>query len=154
MGLLQGKKDIAASLAESMSSSLASHPEVAARLLSTYDINESKTDDDAFINVLKFASDIYFQAPALAFATNFPGDSFLLEFAEEKPWEGPFKGRSTHVLDVAFLFQSFNEHLSPTQLASAVRFAEDVVDFVNGEAPWKRVQDVGGLAVYANGTRE
>ncbi|KAF6832413.1 carboxylesterase [Colletotrichum musicola] len=154
MGLLQRKKGIAASFAESVSSSLASNPEVAARLLSTYDIGETKTDDEAFINVLKFASDIFFQAPALSFATNFPGDSFLLEFAEENPWEGPFKGHSTHVLDVAFLFQNFSEHLSPTQRASAVRFAEDLVDFVNGEAPWRRVQDVGGLAVYANGTRE
>ncbi|KAF6830898.1 carboxylesterase [Colletotrichum plurivorum] len=137
-----------------IAASFASQPEVAARLLSTYDVDETKKDDDAFINVLKFASDIFFQAPARSFATNFPGDSFLLEFAEENPWDGPFKGHSTHVLDIAFLFQNFNENLSPTERASAVRFAEDVVDFVNGEAPWKRVQDAGGLAVYANGTRE
>ncbi|KAF6800343.1 carboxylesterase [Colletotrichum sojae] len=154
MGLLHREKGLAASFAESLPSSLTSHSEVAARLLSTYDIDETKTDDEAFSNVLKFASDIFFQAPALSFATNFPGDSFQFEFAEENQWEGPFKGHSTHVLDVAFLFQNVNEHLSPMQRASAVRFAEDVVDFVNGEAPWKRAQDAGGLAAYANGTRE
>lgn len=42
------------------------------------------------------------------------------------------------MLDFAFLFQGYNEHLGPEQRGSAVRFAEDVVDFVNGEAPKPR----------------
>ena len=46
------------------------------------------------------------------------------------------EGDTTHVLDVAFLFQNFNEFLPPAQKNVAVRFARCFIKFVNGEAPW------------------
>lgn len=153
MGLFQRKQHIAASFIKSMNSSLSDHTDAVAHLLQTYDISEHTDDDEAFINILRFASDIGFRATAESFAESFPGDSFLLEFAEANPWEGPFKGHSTHVLDVAFLFQNYTEHLNEQQQASAKIFAADVIDFVQGQAPWKRFQDDGGRAIYQGGKR-
>ncbi|KAF9871485.1 carboxylesterase [Colletotrichum karsti] len=152
-GLLQRQAGIAASFITSIKSSLASHSDEASKLLSTYGINEGTKDEDALIQILRFASDIGFQAPARSWVESFPADTFLLEFAEPNPWDGPFKGHSTHVLDVAFLFQNYNDHLDPSQRASAEAFAADIISFVRGEAPWKRFRDAEGFTVYQGGKR-
>ncbi|KAK1623735.1 carboxylesterase [Colletotrichum phormii] len=153
MGLFQRKENIAASFTQIINAALSHHAGTAAQILQAYDINDTTNDDEAFIRVLQFASDIGFRAPAESFANSFHGDSYLLEFAEPNPWEGPFRGYSTHVLDVAFLFQNYNEHLGETQRKSAESFVTDIIDFVHGQAPWKRFQDAGGRVVYQDGTR-
>ncbi|GKT48168.1 uncharacterized protein ColSpa_08349 [Colletotrichum spaethianum] len=152
-GLLQRKEHIAVRFIKSISSSLSQHPSVATRILEAYGITEAASDDDAFIKILQFASDVSFRAPAESFAKGFHGDSYLLELAEGNPWDGPFKGHSTHVLDVALLFQNYNEHLDEKQRQIAESFAVDVINFVHGQAPWKRFQDGAGRMVYENGTR-
>ncbi|KXH61754.1 carboxylesterase [Colletotrichum salicis] len=153
MALFQRKENIAASFTQIINAALSHHTGTAAQILQAYDINDTTNDDEAFIRVLQFASDIGFRAPAESFANSFHGDSYLLEFAEPNPWEGPFRGYSTHVLDVAFLFQNYNEHLGETQRKSAESFVTDIIDFVHGQAPWKRFQDAGGRVVYQDGTR-
>ncbi|KAK1454422.1 carboxylesterase [Colletotrichum cuscutae] len=153
MGLFQGKENIAASFTKIINTALSHHAGIAAQILQAYDINDTTNDDEAFIRVLQFASDIGFRATAESFANSFHGDSYLLEFAEPNPWEGPFRGYSTHVLDVAFLFQNYKEHLGEEQRKSAESFVTDIVDFVHGQAPWKRFQDAGGRMVYQDGTR-
>ncbi|KAK1977375.1 carboxylesterase [Colletotrichum cereale] len=153
IGLLQKKERIAARFTESISSSLSRHADAATRILQVYEISEATNDDEALVRILQFASDIGFRAPAELYAKSFHGDSYLLEFAERNPWDGPFKGYSTHALDVAFLFQNYNEHLGEEQRQTAESFAADVIDFVRGEAPWKRLQDTAGRMVYENGTR-
>ncbi|TDZ31321.1 Cytochrome P450 monooxygenase patI [Colletotrichum spinosum] len=154
VALPQRRENIAAAFTQSVTSSLKDAPDVAAKLLKAYGIDDgSKSDEEAFVNVLQLASDIGFQAPARRFAASFPGDSYLVEFAERNPWDGPFKGFGTHVLDVAFLFQNYNEHLDAGQRASAELFAADVVDFTYGKVAWEKHKDGNGPAVYQNGTR-
>ncbi|KAK2053039.1 carboxylesterase [Colletotrichum caudatum] len=153
VSLLRKKDGIATRFTESISSSLSQHPDAATRILRAYEISEAASDGEALVRILQFASDLAFRASAELYAKSFHGDSYLLEFAERNPWEGPFTGHSTHVLDVAFLFQNYNEHLGEEQRRTAGAFAADVIDFVRGEAPWRRLQDTAGRMVYEHGAR-
>ncbi|KAK1585060.1 Alpha/Beta hydrolase protein [Colletotrichum navitas] len=153
VGLLRKKERIATKFIESISSSLSQHPDATTRILHAYEISEAAGDDESLIRILQFASDLVFRASAELYAKSFHGDSYLLEFAERNPWDGVFKGHSTHVLDVAFLFQNYNEHLGEEQRQTAEAFAADVIDFVHGEAPWRRLQDTAGRMIYEHGTR-
>lgn len=154
MGLFAQRKGLAASFAEAASSQLGGHPGVAARLLECYNITPDLDDETALLRILQFGSDIGFQAPALSLADKFSGDAFVMEFAEENPWDGPFKGQSTHILDIAFLLQNYNEHLDATQQAAAEHFAQDVIAFVNGQQPWKPYSGSRGIAKLHGGRRE
>ncbi|KAH9878854.1 hypothetical protein J1614_002288 [Plenodomus biglobosus] len=145
MALEARKANIAQAFTESVNKSLASHPGVAKELLSVYEISPDTKDDEAMLSILRFASEIAFYAPARAFAQGWPNtpDSkfFLYHFNEGIPWEGRFQGESGHILDVAYLFQNYNEHLGDEQLKVARAFGEDFIKFVNGEDPWPAVQD-------------
>ncbi|KAK1994527.1 carboxylesterase [Colletotrichum falcatum] len=153
MNLLAKKERIAARFAETLGSSLSQHAGAAARILGDYGIGEATGDHEALVRILQFGSDLAFRAAAELYAKSFHGDSYLLEFAERNPWDGPFKGHSTHVLDVAFLFQNYNEHLGAEQRRTAELFAADVISFVRGQAPWRRLQDTAGRMIYGDGTR-
>ncbi|EOA88727.1 hypothetical protein ACJQWK_06076 [Exserohilum turcicum] len=133
--------------------SLSAHPELVQELLEVYKITPSSSDDEALLAILRFASEICFYAPARAFAQGWPNTPnaklFLYHFNEGIPWEGRFKGEAGHILDVAYLFQNFNEHLDDAQLKVAKEYAEDFIKFVNGEDPWPPVQqDKLGGKVY------
>ena len=121
----------------SFTRSLAPHPGVAERLFKAYDISKSMSDDAAVIAILNFSTDIGFFAPTHTFADGWPGDVYFYCFNEPNPWDGRFKGYSSHIIDVAFLFQNYNEFLTPTQAESAMMFAFDIIRFVNGKEPWK-----------------
>jgi hypothetical protein len=113
------------------------------------------SDDAAFRTVLLFMNDVFFSMPVVEIAAKFPQDSYVFAFNEPNPWEGPFKGETSHILDVAFLFQNFNEFLSSEQQQAAVTLATDVISFVCGEAPWPAFnKSRHGMAVYQNGKRE
>ncbi|KAF2791847.1 para-nitrobenzyl esterase [Melanomma pulvis-pyrius CBS 109.77] len=144
MGLDGRNPGIAAKFAESVNKTLSSHPEAASTLLSSYNITPSTDDDEALLSILRFASEISFYAPALAFAKGWPQTKenkfFLYHFNEGNPWEGRFKGEAGHILDVSFLFQNFNEFLNDEQKAVAHAYAEDFIKFVNGEDPWPPVE--------------
>ncbi|KAF1937900.1 alpha/beta-hydrolase [Clathrospora elynae] len=156
LGLDARNPGIAQKFIDSANTTLSSHPEVAAQLLSSYDIKSDTNDDDALLSVLRFASEISFYAPARAFAQGWPNtpDSklFLYHFNEGIPWDGRFKGEAGHILDVAYLFQNFNEHLDDAQLKVAKEYAEDFIKFVNGEDPWPAVKSgEGGLGAKVYG---
>jgi carboxylesterase type B len=123
---------------------LSSRPEVASALLSSYNITPSTQDDEAFLSILRFAADILFYAPARAYAQGWPctpsNKLFLYHFNEGIPWEGRYQGEAGHILDVAFLFQNYNDHMSDEQRAVASAYGEDFIKFVNGEDPWPPVQ--------------
>ncbi|KAI8674332.1 COesterase domain-containing protein [Fusarium keratoplasticum] len=135
MGLFQRKLGIGAAFSDHVRSNLPHQSQVADKLLEIYKIRDEKSDDEALLSIIQFASDIGYRATAHALAKAFPGESFLLQFSEPNPWEGPFKGHTTHVLDIAFLFQNYNEHLDSQQRASAIQFAQDVILFMHGHAP-------------------
>lgn len=105
-------------------------------MLSTYGITPDLSDDVALRLILTFATEISFYVPVLAFATGWPGDAYVYHFNEPNPWEGRWKGESTHVLDIAFLFQNYNEFLNPLQKEVAVKLASDFIRFISGNAPW------------------
>lgn len=140
MGLDSRAPNIAQKFIDSANSTLASQPEIAAQLLAAYGISPDLPDDDAILSVLRFASEIAFYAPARAFAQGWPshGDSkfYLYHFNEGIPWEGRFQGEAGHILDVAYLFQNYNNYLNDKEKAVAVSYADDFISFVNGEAPW------------------
>ncbi|KAF2682348.1 carboxylesteras-like protein [Lentithecium fluviatile CBS 122367] len=144
MGLDARSPGIATKFIESTNKTLAAHPGAASALLSSYGITPSTGDDEALLKILQFATEISFYAPARAFAKGWPQTKenkiYLYHFNEGIPWEGRFKGQAGHILDVAYLFQNFNEHLTDEQKAVARAYAEDFIEFVNGNDPWPPVE--------------
>ncbi|KAI4596293.1 hypothetical protein KJ359_005422 [Pestalotiopsis sp. 9143b] len=137
---------------------LGEHPNALNSILKHYNLTEAAeqtlTEDQIFHNVLQYISDVAFFVPAVELATGFKNTSYVYAFNEPNPWDGTFKGEASHILDVAFIFQNYNEHLDETQRASAVTFGQDVIKFTNGEAPWKSFQPgQHGSAVYEGGVR-
>jgi hypothetical protein len=120
----------------SITRNLEPHPQVAETLLKAYKITPSLSKDEAVLAILNFATDIGMLAPTLTYAKGFP-EAYVYFLNEPNPWEGRFKGHSTHILDVAFLFQNYSEHLSVAQKESSRSFASDIIRFVNGKAPFK-----------------
>lgn len=121
---------------DSITRNLAAHPGVADTILKTYGISTSLPKEEGLIAILNFATDIGFAAPTQTYAKGWPGDAYVYCFNEPNPWDGRWKGYASHVLDVAFVFQNFLEHLSDAQRESSRKFAADVIRFVNGKAPW------------------
>jgi hypothetical protein len=116
---------------------LASHPNVAEALFKACGIIVSMSGDVTVLVSLKFSTDIGFFAPTLTFAKWWPGEAHVYFFNEPNPWEGRFKGNSSHIIGVAFLFQNYNKFLNPAQAQSARLYAVDVIRFANGKAPWR-----------------
>lgn len=124
----------------------------ATALLHSYAISDDDGVDQSWLSILSFATDINFYAPALALAKSWDGKAYLYHFNEANPWDGPWKGYATHVLDVAYLFLNYAEHLSPAHGALASTFARDVITFVNGQAPWPAFDSTQPAArVYYSG---
>ncbi|KAM6515692.1 hypothetical protein FALCPG4_013908 [Fusarium falciforme] len=151
MGLFSQRKGIASGFSVLARKLLFSHHGAADRLLRCYGITPELDDQDALLRVLTFGSDIGNQAAARAFAASFPRDAFVLEFAEPNPWDGPFKGHSTHILDISFLLQNYNDKLDNTQRAASEEFAKAVIAFVHGEKPWERFSVSGAIAKLGGG---
>lgn len=151
MGLFSQRKGIASGFSVLARKLLFSHHGAADRLLRCYGITPELDDQDALLRVLTFGSDIGNQAAARAFAASFPRDAFVLEFAEPNPWDGPFKGHSTHILDISFLLQNYNDKLDNTQRAASEEFAKAVIAFVHGEKPWEPFSVSGAIAKLGGG---
>jgi hypothetical protein len=113
-------------------------------IVSTYglDTSTSSNTEKTIEPVLNFGNDITFAAPVVAFAQAWSASSvpdtkaFMYHFNSPNPWEGPWKGYSSHVLDIAFALQNYREFLSPGQRLCAEKFARDILRFVNGIDPW------------------
>jgi carboxylesterase type B len=150
MGMDARNPGIAKKFIDSVHTTLSSHPGVAKLLLSLYEITPATSDEEALLSILRFASEISFYAPARAFAQGWPQKFFLYHFNEGIPWEGRFEGEAGHILDVAYMFQNYNDHLTEEQKKVARAFAEDFITFVNGEDPWPQVRD-GNMAARVYG---
>ncbi|KAI0121271.1 Alpha/Beta hydrolase protein [Xylariales sp. AK1849] len=147
---LRPRRDgIAAAFKDTVTKYLSTQQSDLTPIYNGYNITSDIPDDEALLNILKYIHDIGFYAPTRILSQGWPKSAFLYHFNEPNPWEGPFKGQATHVLDVVFLFQNFNEYLDPEQVASAQHFGRDFITFVNGEEPYP-VHDpnAGGAQVY------
>ncbi|KAL2820906.1 Alpha/Beta hydrolase protein [Aspergillus cavernicola] len=134
------KKGCAKRFITAMNTVLRSQPAVAEQILKSYGLADDSTDDNAaYPAVLNFINDVLFFTPVLTFAQGWKGNAYVYHFNEGNPWEGPWKDRTNHILDLAFLFQNFQEFMSPTQQAVATGFAEDFFKFCHGQAPWPAV---------------
>jgi carboxylesterase type B len=149
MGLAQRKAGVASALTTSLHANL---PASAANaILQAYNIGPGSDDDTAMKIIIDLATDIVYVTPALAYARSFPGKAYYYQFNEPNPWEGPFKGCSTHMLDAAFLFQNFNEHMSAETQKVAKHLALDFVKFANGVKPWEEFQkETGRVRTYGS----
>ncbi|KAJ5268627.1 hypothetical protein N7505_004385 [Penicillium chrysogenum] len=126
---------IAAAFRESLTRSLGS-ADRAKEVLTAYTITEDMHGEDALKSILQFANDISFFIPVLNYGHCWSGNAFIYHFNEPNSWDGPWKGYATHLLDVSYLFQNYNEALSEPQRAVASQFARDLVAFSCGRAPW------------------
>ncbi|KAK3655686.1 hypothetical protein LTR56_003335 [Elasticomyces elasticus] len=133
--LVHRKKGIGKAFCDAIHKSLSSQH--AEKLLSGYGISADTDDDMAFERVLQTFNDIGFYAPTIAYAEGFGIKTYMYRFNENNPWQGPWQGRATHILDVALLFQNFNDYLDDTQLRTADAFACSVFKFVHGKEPWE-----------------
>ncbi|KAH7133881.1 Alpha/Beta hydrolase protein [Dactylonectria macrodidyma] len=154
MGLFSQRQAIASAFTDWVSSSLHDHDGAAARLLQCYGITPDIDDQVALLRLLQFGSDIGHQAAARTLAASFPGDAFVMEFAEPNPWDGPFKGYSTHILDIAFLLQNYNDSLDETQKAAARQFAKNVIEFAHGQKPWEPFSPSRGFSRLNGGQQQ
>ncbi|KAL1987849.1 hypothetical protein VTN96DRAFT_2252 [Rasamsonia emersonii] len=136
----QLKNNAARRFIDAVNQALPDHPTEVRELLQKYGIAEGASDEEAFTGVLDFLNDVVFFAPVLTYVKGWPGNAYVYYFNEENPWDGPWKGRSSHILDLAYLFQNYNEFLTPDQQAVATAFAEDFFKFCHGVAPWSPVQ--------------
>jgi carboxylesterase type B len=141
-GLAQRKSGIAGAITSSFHSNLPTF--TANAILQAYRITPSTPDDEAMQRIFDLATDIAYAAPALAYARSFPGKTFIYHFNETNPWEGMFKGKSTHMLDAAFLFQHFNDYMKPKVQEVAKVLATDIIKFANGVRPWAEFEEGDG----------
>ncbi|CAG5147345.1 uncharacterized protein ALTATR162_LOCUS2023 [Alternaria atra] len=129
---------IASAIHASFSRDLSSS--VAHTVLSAYGITSSMRDEEAMVSIIDLATDIAYHLPAQYYARAFKGKVSSYLFTEPNPWDGMFKGKSTHMLDAAFLFQNFDENLSDEAKITARELGADFVAFAYGRAGsgWER----------------
>lgn len=144
----------------SIRSSFSSTPNVAESLLELYGFtspvaaDQSQDDEACFMKYLQLSTDMGFYAATISFARGWRQGSqhqssskiFPFFFNEPNPWPGPYQGYATHVLDVVFLFQNYNDKLPPAQRAAAEGFALDLMRFVAGQDPWDAYTPEKGTA--------
>ncbi|KAE8376990.1 Alpha/Beta hydrolase protein [Aspergillus bertholletiae] len=135
------KEDCAEKFTTAMNKVLSSRLDVAQKILGDYGISKGMSDDEAFPAILDYINDICFFAPVLTLTQGWRGNSHVYYFNEENPWEGPWKGKATHILDLAYLTQNFQEFMTPSQKLVATAYAEDFFKFCHGSRPWPAVID-------------
>ncbi|EWZ84230.1 hypothetical protein FOCG_11821 [Fusarium oxysporum f. sp. radicis-lycopersici 26381] len=134
---------------------------IAPSLVAAYGIDSSVESNSfkATEPILNFANDIMFALPTTYFSkawsqSSISGtDAFICHFNCPNPWNGPWKGYATHIQDIAFVLQNYNEHLSKGQRLCAERYARDIIAFTNGEQPWPAYQEsssLGAMVYYAS----
>jgi hypothetical protein len=75
--------------------------------------------------------------------------AFRYRFNCPNPWEGPWKGYATHILDIIFALLNYTEHLDNRQRNGVERLAKDMITFVHGDQPWGEYRtDARGSMVY------
>ncbi|KAF9774789.1 hypothetical protein IL306_007178, partial [Fusarium sp. DS 682] len=121
-------------------------------LLSLYGISATgaESDDQIRLKIIQFGTDLKFFASSMHYASFWPTQSWLYYFNESNPWDGPHQGRSCHCLDIAYLFLNYKNVMNEDQKKTAMRFARDIIEFTNGEAPWAEFKSSGKIRVYGS----
>jgi hypothetical protein len=102
-------------------------------------------DDRDSNGFLRLVHDIMFYAPAEIIASAWPiGRSYLYHFNEPNPWPGRWRGHASHLTDLAFLWQNYDEALAPLSRRVSWQFSADLISFINGQAPWRAYRTVSG----------
>jgi len=140
--------EFAASLKRNISGS---HTALVDKLLADYGISSAKDDQAAYFAILELGNDICFYLPEETFARNWPGPTYVYHLNEANPWDGPFKGHCTHILDVALLFKNFDAHLDASARAVGEKLGDSIIDFVSGHAPWQATTKVKPVAWVLGG---
>jgi len=120
-------------------------------LLSAYGLVPELEDNDALDRILDIFSAVVFYVPAQIYSKAFQGRSYLLHFDQKNSFDGPLHGRASHILDVAYLFQNFNEHLTSTEVQVAEIFTEKMIAFIAGQKPWKNYDEAGTAFILGDG---
>lgn len=152
MFLASRKPAIGKSFSEFMKKAFSTELEAVESALYAYGITPTTSDDDAFLRVLQFGTDIAFLAPVHSFATAWPGNAYVYHFNEPNPWDGPWKGQAGHVLDVSFLFMNFSRDLTAEQKAVGEAFGESFLKFFNGIVPWPAFKNDRPSALIIGGS--
>ncbi|BCR90256.1 putative carboxylesterase [Aspergillus chevalieri] len=134
------KQGCASKFTNAINTVLSSHPTIAQQILDKYNINPNQPDEEAFPAILNYLNDVLFFAATLTLARGWPGTAYVYYFNEGNPWDGPWKNRASHILDVAYLFQNFREFLTPEQKSVGTAFAEDTFKYCHGIAPWSAIK--------------
>ncbi|KAL6232491.1 hypothetical protein BDW75DRAFT_247123 [Aspergillus navahoensis] len=140
-----------------LNTTLSSKPKIAEDILRRYGISTDIPDEQAFSSILDYFNDIAFFAPTLATAAGWKSHAWVYYFNQGNSWEGPSKGRAGHLLDVVYLFQNFQDFLTPDEQALATRFAGDIFKFCYSKSAWPAVdwRDLHrGFAARVYGSRE
>lgn len=127
----------------------------AEKILEIYNITSDSSDDDAFAKILDFGNDVAFYLPTLSYATAFTAKAtktYMYRFNATNPWEGPWKGKSNHIIDVTFLFQNYNAFLDEGRQKTAEAFGEAFLKWVNGKEPWEAWTAKNGRAMVFEDT--
>lgn len=138
LGLALQKENVGARFSDSILKGLGH--DAGNKLLETYEISADLPDEVAMSKVLEVLNDIDFYVPTVAYSEYLSSkglQTYVYRFNEPNPWEGQWKGRASHILDISFLFQLFNDFLEIPQKDMAESFAKDILNFVSGKAPWQ-----------------
>lgn len=145
------QEGIARQLEESLKRHIPDQHEQVDTLLQEYGISTAQSDQDAYLRVLEFANDIAFYLPEDVLAKYFPGTTYVYHLNIPNPWDGAFKGESTHIFDVVLLFKNFDQYLPTETLLAAEPFTDNIIQFINGgEAPWKATTTQEPMALVYN----
>jgi carboxylesterase type B len=136
MFLASRKAGIGKAFSEFMQNAFSAESAAVETALNSYGIKPTTSDDEAFLHVLQFGTDIAFLAPVRSYANAWPGNAYVYHFNEPNPWDGPWKGQTGHVLDVSFLFMNFEEALTAEQKTVGEAFAENFLKLFNGIEAW------------------
>ncbi|KAF1977256.1 alpha/beta-hydrolase [Bimuria novae-zelandiae CBS 107.79] len=147
MGLGKRFEGLAPALYDSFTRTL--DAESATLILQSYQIDRSTSDGDAMEAAINLATDIAYFAPVIAFARSLRfSRAYVYHFNETNPWDGQFKGISSHYLDAAFLFQNFKGQIWKYSQKAAMRAKEmacDFISFAHGRQPWAAYDETGHL---------
>lgn len=148
IGMVQ-KQNIVAPFIKALEAHV-TNPATLYKVLEMYEISITMTDAHALVPVLRFISEVKFCAAAHFYASAWPRDSYLYHFDEANPWRGPWQGYATHGLELAYLFQNYNEHLNAEQNNTSKAMGADMIEFAYGNSPWTSFRDQEGFQVFGN----
>ncbi|EXM14306.1 Carboxylesterase, type B [Fusarium oxysporum f. sp. vasinfectum] len=146
--------NVAQQLSNSLNRAIPGKEPAIAALLEDYGISDAVDNGSACQAISHLANDLSFYLPCDVFVQFFPGTKYIYHMNEPNPWDGPFKGKAAHAVDVTFLFKNFDQFLSPWTKAVAQGFGDNIIKFIGGQVPWQASSGDNRVAlVYGNDAR-